>query len=108
VSHWAVDSLSSVKLITKALTIMSSDKSVGRAEAMHQSMLAMIESGNQKEAHPAYWAPFIVVGEGSRPDAISSQAPIVAVPPPAKKAAKTSRQRRVPWTAEIWRQQRSN
>ena len=66
VSHWAVDSPSTVKLITKALAIMSSDKTVGRAEAMRRSMLAMIASSSQKEAHPAYWAPFIVVGEGSR------------------------------------------
>ena len=41
------------------------DKSVGRSEAMRRSMLAMIESGNLKEAHPAYWAPFVVVGEGA-------------------------------------------
>jgi CHAT domain-containing protein/tetratricopeptide (TPR) repeat protein len=83
VSHWAVDSPSTVKLITKALAIMSSDKTVGRAEAVRRSMLAMIESGNQKEAHPAYWAPFIVVGEGSR---VAPQAPVAAVPQPAKKA----------------------
>ena len=66
VSHWAVESDSTVKLITKALSIMSSDKSVGRAEAMRRSMLAMIETGDAQEAHPAYWAPFVVVGEGSR------------------------------------------
>jgi hypothetical protein len=65
VSHWAVDSASTVKLITKALAVMSADKSVGRAEALRRSMLAMIESGNSKEANPAYWAPFVVVGEGA-------------------------------------------
>jgi hypothetical protein len=32
-----VDSDSSVKLITKALAIMTSDKSIGRAEAMRRS-----------------------------------------------------------------------
>ena len=103
VSHWAVDSASTVKLITKALAIMSADKSVRHAEAMRRSMLAMIESGDQKEAHPAYWAPFIVVGEGNRTHTVG----LPSVPPPAKKAPKTSRQRQVPWTAEIWRQ-RSN
>jgi hypothetical protein len=61
-------------------------------------MLAMIESGNQKETHPAYWAPFIVVGEGGRTGAIGLQAvgpwaPVVVAPPSAKKAAKTSRER---------------
>jgi CHAT domain-containing protein len=105
VSHWAVDSASTVKLITKALAIMSSDKSVGRAEAMRRSMLAMIESGNQKEAHPAYWAPFIVVGEGgsTRVDPQAAKpGPVV----PTKKAATKSHQRQVPWTADTWR--RSN
>jgi CHAT domain-containing protein len=104
VSHWAVDSASTVKLITKALAIMSSDKSVGRAEAMRRSMLAMIESGGQNESHPAHWAPFIVVGEGSRADADQQAGKPEAVPPPTKKAATKSGQRQAPWTSEIWRQ----
>src|SRR4030095_14477831 len=65
VSHWAVYSDSTVKLITKALSTMSADKSVGRSEALRRSMLAMIEAGAPHEAHPSYWAPFVVVGEGS-------------------------------------------
>jgi hypothetical protein len=28
-------------------------------------MLAMIDTGKPHEAHPAYWAPFVVVGEGA-------------------------------------------
>jgi CHAT domain-containing protein len=28
-------------------------------------MLAMIDRGEPHEAHPAYWAPFVVVGEGA-------------------------------------------
>jgi CHAT domain-containing protein len=104
VSHWAVDSNSTVKLITKALAIMSSDKSVGRAEAMRRSMLAMIEGGDQKEAHPAYWAPFIVVGEGSHADVDPQAVKPEAVPTHTKKAATKSGQRQAPWTSEIWRQ----
>ena len=38
---------------------------IGRAEAMRQSMLALIDNGAPDEAHPAYWAPFVVVGEGA-------------------------------------------
>ena len=64
VSHWAVASGPTVKLITGAIKGMASDKTVGRAEAMRQSMLAMIDKGETYEAHPAFWAPFIVVGEG--------------------------------------------
>ena len=29
-------------------------------------MMALIEHGELHEAHPAYWAPFVVVGEGAR------------------------------------------
>ena len=106
VSHWAVDSDSTVKLITKALSIMSSDKSVGRAEAMRRSMLAMIETGDAKEAHPAYWAPFVVVGEGSWAKAHADAAPVTVPPTPTKKAAPKARPKsQAPWTAEIWRNQ---
>jgi tetratricopeptide (TPR) repeat protein len=38
----------------------------GRAEALRRSMLALIETGAAHEAHPAYWAPFALVGEGGR------------------------------------------
>jgi hypothetical protein len=29
-------------------------------------MLALIDKGEAHDAHPAFWAPFIVVGEGAR------------------------------------------
>jgi len=64
VSHWSVYSDSTVKLITDAVRRMAANKSIGRAQAMRQSMLAMIDRGRPYEAHPAYWAPFVVVGEG--------------------------------------------
>jgi CHAT domain-containing protein len=44
---------------------MAADKAVGRAEAMRQSMLQLIDNGKTDEAHPAFWAPFVVVGEGA-------------------------------------------
>jgi CHAT domain-containing protein len=65
VSHWVVDSDATVKLITGAVGRMAADRNVGRAEALRQSMLAMIDSGRSDEAHPSYWAPFVVVGEGA-------------------------------------------
>jgi CHAT domain-containing protein/tetratricopeptide (TPR) repeat protein len=66
VSHWAVDSNSTVKLITGAMREMAQDSKVGRAEALRRSMLALIDKGKGRETHPANWAPFIVVGEGAR------------------------------------------
>jgi CHAT domain-containing protein/tetratricopeptide (TPR) repeat protein len=65
VSHWAVDSEATVELITKAFDVIKADPGIGRAEALRRSMLALIQTGNNN-AHPAKWAPFVVVGEGSR------------------------------------------
>jgi CHAT domain-containing protein/tetratricopeptide (TPR) repeat protein len=65
VSHWEVDSDATVKLIASAVGAISKDKSVGRAEALRRAMLAMIDQGRPREAHPAAWAPFVVVGEGA-------------------------------------------
>ena len=66
VSHWEVYSDATVKLITTAIREIARDAKVGRAEAMRRSMLTIIEKGEPHEAHPAYWAPFVVVGEGSQ------------------------------------------
>lgn len=66
VSHWEVNSDATVKLIMGAMSRLAADKTMGRAEALQQSMLALIDNGKPAEAHPAYWAPFIVVGEGGR------------------------------------------
>src|SRR5262245_59276129 len=65
VSHWAVYSEATVQLITEAVGEMTRDPKVGRAEAMRRSMLALIDKGSKEEAHPAFWAPFVVVGEGA-------------------------------------------
>ena len=49
-----------MKLITGAMDRLAADKSMGRAEAMRQSLLALIDNGTPQEAHPTFWAPFIV------------------------------------------------
>jgi CHAT domain-containing protein len=74
VSHWPVDSAATVKLTTSAFRALNSDKrksyqKIGRAEAFRRAMLAMIDGAGKStktayEAHPLYWAPFVVVGEG--------------------------------------------
>ena len=65
VSHWSVDSAATVDLITSAVGATAHDKTLGRAEALRRAMLAMIDKGEPHQAHPAFWAPFVVVGEGS-------------------------------------------
>ena len=65
VSPWAVNSKATVTLVTKGVAASSGDKPQGRAKALQTAMKAMIESGAPDQAHPAYWAPFVVVGEGA-------------------------------------------
>jgi CHAT domain-containing protein/Tfp pilus assembly protein PilF len=64
VSHWEVSSNSAVRLITKAIAELKADPNIGRAEALRRSMLSLINDGKEFEAHPAFWAPFVLVGEG--------------------------------------------
>lgn len=66
VSHWEVNSHATVTLITSTVSAISADKSIGRAEALRRAMLSMIGSDKHYEAHPAYWAPFVTVGEGAQ------------------------------------------
>ena len=65
VSHWAVDSDATVRLITRTFEAQKSNPLVGRAGALRQAMRDMIGTGNDPAAHPAFWAPFVVVGEGA-------------------------------------------
>ena len=65
VSHWAVNSEATVKLVTRAFDELKANPEIGRAEALRRSMGALIASGD-RNAHPANWAPFVVVGEGAR------------------------------------------
>jgi CHAT domain-containing protein len=63
VSHWYVDSPSTVALITTAFRELKSAPAIGWAEVMRRAMASLIAGGG-RNAHPAYWAPFAVVGEG--------------------------------------------
>ena len=65
VSHWAVESAATVKLVTSVVRSISEDRNVGRAEALRRAMLAMIDGGDTRQTHPGLWAPFVVVGEGA-------------------------------------------
>lgn len=62
VSHWPVESRSAAHLMTETFRLRAQDASLGPAEAQRRAMLAMIEGG--RWAHPAYWAPFVMVGAG--------------------------------------------
>jgi CHAT domain-containing protein len=71
VSNWAVETTSARLLTTELFRRQADDPRVSRAEAMRQSMLALIDrmsvDGNGgagfSYAHPAFWAPFSLVGD---------------------------------------------
>ena len=65
VSHWSVESSAAVALTTRALAELAAHPGIGRAEALRRSMLSLIaDEETEYFAHPAFWAPFVVVGEG--------------------------------------------
>jgi len=90
VSHWAVDSQAAVKLTTGAFAALAADPGSGRDDALRRAMTALIKYGEAHEAHPAAWAPFVLVGEG-RVSAHVGSAIGPATPPksphPGKRAA---------------------
>jgi CHAT domain-containing protein/Tfp pilus assembly protein PilF len=64
-SHWPVYSDAAVALITKAFEELGDDPDLSRAEAMRRAMIALMDDTSKvANAHPATWAPFIIVGEG--------------------------------------------
>ena len=78
VSHWAVYSDAAVKLIGNTVAEWNcniGNLKIGRAEALRRSMLALIDNGQDFEAHPAFWAPFVLVGEGAATTTSGSTSP---------------------------------
>lgn len=63
VSHWSVYSSAAVDLVTSAFGELRTSPSISRAEAMRRARAAVSGRGGFA-AHPAYWAPFSLVGEG--------------------------------------------
>jgi CHAT domain-containing protein len=67
VSHWEVDSISTVKLMIEMFQVVARDPTLSHAEALQQSILRFIEGAKtDNEAHPRFWAPFVVVGEPAK------------------------------------------
>jgi CHAT domain-containing protein len=67
VLHWEVDSDSTVRLMIKTFQAAADDPKLSHAEALQQSMLAMISNAkSDDDAHPRLWAPFVVVGEPAK------------------------------------------
>jgi len=76
VTMWPVETTSANKLTTELFRYQKEDKSLSRALAHQKSMVKLMDGPGLKDhttgeivasyAHPFFWAPFVVIGEGSR------------------------------------------
>lgn len=64
-SHWNVVSEPTVFLTTRTFEAYRKTPGQGRAEALRQAQLALMDQPNQ--SHPIFWAAFTLIGENSPP-----------------------------------------
>jgi CHAT domain-containing protein/Tfp pilus assembly protein PilF len=106
VSHWPVNSDAAVKLTTRAFAELSANPQIGRAEALRRSMAELITKGAPHEAHPANWAPFVLVGEGGSPSAPPATSSTISVPDVRALPKAHLRPKKEPtgtdWLKELW------
>lgn len=75
VSNWPVETTSARLLTTTLFRNQSASPGVGRAELLRRAMIEIIDGAGYKDpasgktvfsyAHPIFWAPFTIVGNGS-------------------------------------------
>jgi len=64
-SHWQVSDKATAQLTTQTILFKKADPNLSKAEALRLSMASLINDvSNSKYAHPYYWSPFILVGDG--------------------------------------------
>jgi len=68
VTHWEVESDSAAMLTTRTVEAFARRPALGRAQALQQASLSLIDARGTPPhwSHPAYWAPFALVGDGGR------------------------------------------
>ncbi|MCX5855084.1 MAG: CHAT domain-containing protein [Deltaproteobacteria bacterium] len=74
-SMYPVETTSAKKLVTQLFELQKKDRTLTRARALQESMLELINSPGLIDensgkivasyAHPLFWAPFVLVGDGS-------------------------------------------
>lgn len=65
VSHWAVSSEATTRLISATVEATAASRGKSSAEALRSAMMEMASSESPYLRHPAFWAPFIILGDGS-------------------------------------------
>lgn len=68
VTHWPVESVSARLLVTGLFERQARDTGLSRTEALRQSMLSLMQRSvsSFSYAHPLFWAPYALVGDGGR------------------------------------------
>ena len=65
VSHWPVRDDAAARITTDTFRRLSDNPSLARADAFRLAVLdLMADASDPTFAHPAVWAPFVIVGEG--------------------------------------------
>jgi CHAT domain-containing protein len=65
VSHWAVASGPTVDLTTAMFAAFAADPHIGKGEALRRAQTVL--RTRPETAHPFFWAPFVLVGDGGTP-----------------------------------------
>jgi len=74
VTNWSVHSQSARELVTDLFRRQAADKTLTRGEALRQAMMATLDgpgypgpSGAAEftYAHPLFWAPYTIIGDGA-------------------------------------------
>lgn len=59
-SHWRVNDATTKELMVQTITRRPG---ISKAQALRDASLALLEKDDNKYAHPAFWAPFTLIGE---------------------------------------------
>jgi CHAT domain-containing protein/tetratricopeptide (TPR) repeat protein len=77
VTHWSVNDQVAAFLVADTLRRIKADPNLGIAGALRNAQLAMLADAGKglpaEIAHPFFWAPFAVIGEGGNRSPVSAQ-----------------------------------
>lgn len=63
VSQWRVDDFSAYDIIPRTIDAYYAQPGMTKAHALRQAMLRLLDRPEFAAAHPAFWSPFILVGD---------------------------------------------